>query len=56
MPLVLTLKEAAAELTVHPESLRLMIERGEIRGVKIAGRWKVEPDELLLFIKRRRGK
>jgi excisionase family DNA binding protein len=56
MALLLTLKQAATELAIHSETLRLLIKRGEIRGVLVAGRWKVEPDELLLYIQRKKRK
>jgi excisionase family DNA binding protein len=36
-----TVEEAAAILTLHPETIRRMIRRGELQAAKVAGRLRV---------------
>lgn len=41
---LLTVEEAAAELRVHPATVRRMIRRGEIPAVKVGRLWRVDAD------------
>ena len=43
---LLTVDEAAAELRVHPATIRRMIRRGELAAVKVGKLWRVDPTEL----------
>jgi excisionase family DNA binding protein len=45
-PRPLNTKEAAAELRVHVYTVRNMLERGQIPGVKLAGRWYIRQQDL----------
>ena len=36
-----TVEEAAAVLALHPETIRRMIRRGELKAVKVARRFRV---------------
>jgi len=38
--------EAAKKLRVHPVTITKMIERGELRGTKIARRWRIRISDL----------
>jgi excisionase family DNA binding protein len=46
LPQLWTIDEAAAYLRRSPETVRLMLVRGEIPGVKLARRWFVNVDAL----------
>jgi excisionase family DNA binding protein len=41
-----TLREAAAELGITPDTLRAQIQRGRLRAVKVGRDWLVDPAEL----------
>lgn len=51
--MLLKILQVAAELGLAPKTIRVMIKRGELRGVKLAREWRVDADELALFIRRR---
>jgi excisionase family DNA binding protein len=38
---LLTVNEAAAELRVHPETIRRLIRRGELDATKVGSVWRV---------------
>ena len=42
----MTLKEAAAVLGLHPDTLRQAIHRGVLRGTKVGRDWTVTPAEV----------
>ena len=52
---LLTLGEAASLLKIHPVRLRNWLRTGKIRGVKqgehTRAHWKLNPDEIALWIK-----
>lgn len=43
---LLTVDETAAELRVHPETVRRMIRRGEIAAIKIGSVYRLSLDDL----------
>lgn len=43
---MLTVAEAASALVLHPETIRRMIQRGELEGVKVARQWKIPASAL----------
>ena len=45
--------EAAAELGLAPKTIRALIKRGELRGVRFGRQWRVDSDELALYIRKR---
>jgi excisionase family DNA binding protein len=46
LPRFLYAAEAARELRVHPITIARMIERGELRGAKICGRYRVPREDV----------
>jgi len=48
----LTIRETALKLDISEESVRDFIKAKELRAVKI-GQWRVNPEDLELFIKSR---
>jgi excisionase family DNA binding protein len=45
--------QVAAELGLAPKTIRAMIKRGELRAVRLKREWRIDSDELALFIRRR---
>ncbi len=45
-PQPLNTEEVAAELRLHPVTVRTLLERGEIPGVKIGARWYIRREDL----------
>ena len=43
---MLTAAQAAERLQLHEKTIRRMLLRGELRGVMVAGRWRI-PEESL---------
>jgi excisionase family DNA binding protein len=52
--MLLKILEVAAELGLAPKTIRALIKRGDLRGVRIGRVWRVDRDDLDLFLKRRR--
>jgi excisionase family DNA binding protein len=52
--MLLKILEVAAELGLAPKTIRALIKRGDLRGVRIGRLWRVDRDDLDLFIARRR--
>ena len=50
LPLVLTSKQAAAVLQLKPRTVANMLDRGDLRGVKIGKEWRVSRAELMRFV------
>ena len=50
---LLTIRAAAAQLGYAPKTVRKFIHSGQLRGVRIGREWRVDQDELALFVKRR---
>ena len=51
--MLLKILEVAAELGLAPKTIRKLIASGQLRGVRIGRVWRVDSDELALFVKRR---
>lgn len=52
---LLNIDEVSEQLGMHPETVRELLRRGDLVGVKmpgLRGRWKVEPAEIDRFINR----
>jgi len=47
---LLTLKQAAAFLRLHPRTVVGYVERGELKGRLIGRRWRFRQDELERFV------
>lgn len=50
LPLVLTSDQAAAVLQVNRRTLTNMLDRGDLRGVKIGKEWRVSRTEMMQFV------
>ena len=50
LPLVLTSDQAAAMLQVKRRTIANMLDRGDLRGVKIGKEWRVSRAELMRFV------
>jgi excisionase family DNA binding protein len=54
---LLTAKEAANRLKVHPNTVYLYLEQGKLRGFKVIGkRWRIKEADLEAFINGRKEK
>lgn len=51
-PEVLTLGEAAAFLRLHPETVRRLLQRGSLPGVKVGRTWRIHRKDLEEFVRR----
>lgn len=52
---LLNINEASEQLGMHPQTVRELLRRGDLAGVKmpgLRGRWRVEPAAIDRFIKR----
>ncbi|WP_209907443.1 helix-turn-helix domain-containing protein [Paeniglutamicibacter psychrophenolicus] len=52
---LLNISEASQQFAMHPQTVRELLRRGDLSGVKkpgLRGRWKVEPSAIDRFIKR----
>ena len=57
MDTLLTVKEAAERLRSHPETVRQLLRRGELAGLKFpsanrGGTWKIRESSIENFLKR----
>ena len=50
LPLVLTTEQAATVLQIKRRTIANMLDRGDLRGVKIGKEWRVSRAELLRFV------
>lgn len=50
LPLVLTSKQAAAVLQLKPRTVADLLDRGDLRGIKIGKEWRVSRAELIRFV------
>lgn len=50
LPLVLTSDQAAAVLQLKRRTIANMLDRGDLRGVKIGKEWRVSRAELMRFV------
>lgn len=51
-PEVLTLDEAAAFLRLHRETVRRLLQRGVLPGVKVGGTWRIHRRDLEEYLRR----
>jgi excisionase family DNA binding protein len=51
---LLTVEDAAKKVKVHPETIRGWIRSGELPAVDIGGKYRIYPDDLDAFLKRRK--
>lgn len=51
--LLRTLREVAAQLSCSVKYVRALIARGHLRAVRLGREWRVDQDELDLFVRRR---
>ncbi len=56
MKTVLTLREVANYLNVHPDTIRRHIKRGEIPAFKIGNTWRFNKESIDEWRKEREGK
>ena len=47
---LLTVKEVAEELRVHPETVREKLRHGDIKGIKIGKAWRIKREDLDEFL------
>lgn len=55
MAKVLSVKETAEELDMHPDTVRELLRRGDLAGSKmpgLRGAWKVRPEAIERFLNR----
>ena len=50
LPHLLYATEAGELLRLHPVTIRRMIDRHEVRGVKIGGRWRIPREDVLAML------
>lgn len=53
---ILTLKQVGEILGVTDRTIQNLIERGDMRGFRVGGRWRVEESELPAYIERQTNK
>lgn len=51
---LLTVDDAAKKVKVHPETIRGWIRSGELPAVDIGGKYRIYPEDLDAFLKRRK--
>ena len=52
----MTVEDAAEWLAVHPETVRIWLRRGELRGVRLGGRkagWRIMRHDVEEFLRQR---
>lgn len=52
--MLLKLKQVAHELQVAAKTVRRWIQEGKLRGIRLGRHWRVDTDDLAVFIERRR--
>lgn len=51
LPDLMTIPEVACMLSVHPRTIKRMIQRGDLRGVRLSSRmWRIDAREVLRFV------
>jgi excisionase family DNA binding protein len=51
---LLSVSEVAQQLGISSKTVRKLIASGQLRAGKVAGKWRIEQDDLDLFWARRR--
>jgi excisionase family DNA binding protein len=49
---LLSVNEAAARLSMHPETVRDYLRDGSLRGIKTGRLWKIEESEIAAYVDR----
>jgi len=49
---LMTVREVAEYLSVHPRTVLRLIERGELKASKIASRWRVSMEDVRDYMER----
>jgi excisionase family DNA binding protein len=52
--MLLKILQVAMELGLAPKTIRKLIARGELRAIRLGRQWRVDTDDLAVFIERRR--
>jgi len=47
----ITVREAAERLLVHPHTIRRWLKEGKIKGWKVGGRYRIDPESLQQIVK-----
>lgn len=55
MEKLLTLREAAEMLRVHPVTLRRYIQQGKVEAFKTSRKWLLRESDLLKYLRNNRG-
>jgi excisionase family DNA binding protein len=50
-PKAYTIEEVAAILKVHPRTINRLLERGELRGVKVGRLWRIPEEALTAYLR-----
>jgi excisionase family DNA binding protein len=50
---LLTSEQVAERLSVAPEVIRRWLRQGALRGFRLAGRWRIAPEDLERFLAQR---
>ena len=55
VPRLLTIEEVVGRLSLHPDTVRRYIRRGDLPAVKFGRVWRVSEEDLRAFIEERRS-
>ena len=47
---IYTVDEVASYLKLKPETIRVMLRQGKIKGIKVSRDWRIRKSDLQLFI------
>jgi excisionase family DNA binding protein len=53
MDTLYTIKETAAKLKLHPDTVRKWVRRGTFHAIKVGDTWRVREIEIELYLKKR---
>lgn len=48
---LLTVREVAEYLRLSPRTVRLWLQTGKLRGLRVGGRWRVRESDLVEFLR-----
>ena len=51
---LLTIHDTAKQLALAPKTVRRWVKEGKLRGVWLGREWRVDEDDLAVFVARRR--
>ncbi|MGH8398898.1 MAG: helix-turn-helix domain-containing protein [Gammaproteobacteria bacterium] len=49
---MLTLEEVAYRLSVSVQTVRRLIDKGQLKGIRVGKQWRVRPEDLEDYIRR----